>query len=213
MSGAPEERDAPLEPARTDALEPAEAADLAPEQPETALELHWNNTPGMLLKAAEAVDIQKKLGGRRTFYLVAVVLVIWFFLPEIKTNSYHLGAGSIVMVLLAVVAIIGIFWYPGYLNRKFAREKAANCPETTFRLTAEGFDLREGQYSGYTEFAEEIKCAAVEYEGVIALSYCKNRVSAIPLCDLTPDERELLRELLHEGLGDRFEKAERKVRR
>ena len=207
---APEERarepEAALEPIEQEALEPQ-----APAAP--ALKLHWKNSPGMFYRAAEAVDIHKKLSGRRTFYLVAVGLVILFFLPEIRTNSFHLGVGSIIMVLLAVAAVFAIVWYPGYLNRKFAREKTANCPETDFSLTAEGFHLREGQYDGYTEFAEEVKCAAIEFEGVIALSYCKNRVSAIPLCDLLPDQRELLRELLREGLGDRFEKAVRKGRR
>lgn len=179
-----------------------EEADWPPEPQE--LSLTWQNRPATLLKAAQAVDIVQKAGRRWKFHLGIIILLVVFFLPDLRFDTLPHILGGVGLLALAVAAGMLAKYGPDRANRKFSQQKAAAAPTARITLTRYGFSIREGEYTGTVNFAQDPKCAAAELEGVVALSYERNRVSAIPLADLNQQERDQLRELLRLGLGDRF---------
>lgn len=179
-----------------------EEADWPPEPQE--LSLTWQNRPATLLKAAQAVDIVQKAGRRWKFHLGIIILLVVFFLPDLRFDTLPHILGGVGLLALAVAAGMLAKYGPDRANRKFSQQKAAAAPTARITLTQYGFSIREGEYTGTVNFAQDPKCAAAELEGVVALSYERNRVSAIPLADLNQQERDQLRELLRLGLGDRF---------
>lgn len=168
------------------------------------LSLTWQNRPATLLKAAQAVDIVQKAGRRWKFHLGIIILLVVFFLPDLRFDTLPHILGGVGLLALAVAAGMLAKYGPDRANRKFSQQKAAAAPTARITLTRYGFSIREGAYTGTVNFAQDPKCAAAELEGVVALSYERNRVSAIPLADLNQQERDQLRELLRLGLGDRF---------
>ena len=179
-----------------------EEADWPPEPQE--LSLTWQNRPATLLKAAQAVDIVQKAGRRWKFHLGIIILLVVFFLPDLRFDTLPHILGGVGLLALAGAAGMLAKYGPDRANRKFSQQKAAAARTARITLTRYGFSIREGEYTGTVNFAQDPKCAAAELEGVVALSYERNRVSAIPLADLNQQERDQLRELLRLGLGDRF---------
>ena len=175
-----------------------EEADWPPEPQE--LSLTWQNRPATLLKAAQAVDIVQKAGRRWKFHLGIIILLVVFFLPDLRFDTLPHILGGVGLLALAVAAGMLAKYGPDRANRKFSQQKAAAAPTARITLTRYGFSIREGAYTGTVNFAQDPKCAAAELEGVVALSYERNRVRA----DLNQQERDQLRELLRLGLGDRF---------
>ena len=209
MSGPADPRPAAV--AAEDTPRPAAgAAEDTPCPPpaEDGLRLIWRNTPEALYTAAQAADVVQKAGRRRNFYMGVLVLLVVFFLPDMRLDgvTYILGG---VLLLAAAGGVAALLRYgPAKANRKFAQKKAATAPEARMLVTGRGFSLQEGEFDGWVAFAQDKSCQAAESQGIVALCYQKNRLSAIPLDRLAPGQAEQLRAVLRQGLGDRFQQLD-----
>ncbi len=167
--------------------------------------VEFENKEEDLFQGAQISDIKGGLLRRRMFQSIAVVLVLFLFVPELFTLDGN-NPLNWVMLVVAVALLIAIWTVPDYQNRKFARSKAERIPHVRLEVSKDGIEVYEGQAHHKMEYGKGT--AAFEYKNVIAFHYGKNRVLTIPKDQLSKETVEELRRILKKGLQDLFEKVE-----
>lgn len=153
--------------------------------------------------AACAVDRKNKIESRRNLQGAAIVIVFFMFLPPQTLMHWA-------MLALCVAIAILLWKYPDHINRKFAARKASSSPHYQVTVTEQDLTFEDGQCRETISFSEG--CSVYQFRGVLAVSWGKNRLEAIPLARLDEQTAQTLTDLLKQYLGDRFEKLSEKSR-
>lgn len=161
-----------------------------------ALSFSFESRPEDFYNAACAVDHKNRTDLRRNLQSAALVLVFFMFIPP--ENFLHWG-----MLALCVAVALMLWKYPEYVNRKFAKKKAAASPKCQVTVTEQDITLEDAGGRETIPFNEG--CAVYQFRGVLAVSWGSNRLTAIPLARLDGETKEKLTGLLKECLKDRYE--------
>lgn len=147
-------------------------------------------------RAACAIDRKSKMDTRRNLQGAALVLVFFMFFPP-ETLMHWL------MLVLCVAIGIMLWKYPDHINQKFAERKASSSPHYQITITDQDITFDDSQCCETIRFSED--CAVYQFRGVLAVSWGKNRLQAIPISRLDEQTAQSLTDVLTKQLGDRFE--------
>lgn len=156
-----------------------------------------------LLLAAELYDQKNRRNTSRGIQLLGATVILLMFVSYAFSNIT--APQGWILLALGVGFVWYVWKYPGVANRRFAAQKAEHSPHFTFTVTEEGMDVEETPAHYRIAFNGGGAVGAWEHDGVIAFSYDKNRLIAIPLDQIGGDAADRLRLLLRQGLGDRYE--------
>lgn len=154
-----------------------------------------------VLVAAKVMDKKNRIDSRRTLQGMGILLILWMFVPNLFTDPTQIL--NWVMVALAVLVGWYVWKYPDKSNKTFAEKKAELYPRLKMAVTSEGIEVDDGKNTDTLLLAQGV--IAVEYQNVFTIIYNKNHLLAIPQNQLGEDVTLRLRNVLRQGLGDRFE--------
>lgn len=192
----PQEQEEPTEQTEKEG-EPGEKQNGSFREP---LTFQISNTETDLMTAIEIVDQKNKTGSRRMLHLLAVILILYWFIPLLWQDPGQ----PLNWVMVALALGLGVVVWKGqeYDNRRYVKRFVEAAPTGTVTVDEDMILIQDGRGDSHYYFEQGL--AVFGYRNILAIKAAKNRFGMIPVDQLEEAVKESLYARLHQKLGDNF---------